>query len=221
MYAEYLPDALLATDTAGRYAAYKTGLAGRLPHPRRGAPQGEPARAPRARPRHRMSLALVRPCLNCGVDAEMASKVFYCVRCATLPRCSRCKRRGHHLPTCHWSRPTRRPVPVHCGVLTAEDFARFYDERYGHAVGYASKFLRLVDAEDVVQGVFLYTWRRLDTLPDLRPTRLFAWIKYAARHEVASAWRRRIIPLGVLDDVEAYSVRHERDRSLEMASPSR
>jgi HK97 family phage portal protein len=25
-YAEYLPDALLATDTAGRYAAYKTGL---------------------------------------------------------------------------------------------------------------------------------------------------------------------------------------------------
>jgi HK97 family phage portal protein len=26
MYAEYLPDALLATDTAGRYAAYKTGL---------------------------------------------------------------------------------------------------------------------------------------------------------------------------------------------------
>jgi HK97 family phage portal protein len=27
MYAEYLPDALLATDTAGRYAAYQTGLA--------------------------------------------------------------------------------------------------------------------------------------------------------------------------------------------------
>jgi len=26
MYAEYLPDALLATDTAGRYAAYKTGI---------------------------------------------------------------------------------------------------------------------------------------------------------------------------------------------------
>ena len=26
MYVEFLPDALLATDTAGRYAAYKTGL---------------------------------------------------------------------------------------------------------------------------------------------------------------------------------------------------
>lgn len=26
MYAEYLPDALLATDTAGRYAAYKLAL---------------------------------------------------------------------------------------------------------------------------------------------------------------------------------------------------
>jgi hypothetical protein len=28
MYVEYVPDALLATDTAGRYAAYKTGLEG-------------------------------------------------------------------------------------------------------------------------------------------------------------------------------------------------
>jgi phage portal protein BeeE len=27
LYAEYLPDALLMTDTAGRYAAYQTGLA--------------------------------------------------------------------------------------------------------------------------------------------------------------------------------------------------
>ena len=26
LYAEYLPDALLATDTQGRYQAYKTGL---------------------------------------------------------------------------------------------------------------------------------------------------------------------------------------------------
>jgi phage portal protein BeeE len=28
MYVEYVPDALLTTDTAGRYAAYKTGLEG-------------------------------------------------------------------------------------------------------------------------------------------------------------------------------------------------
>jgi hypothetical protein len=160
-------------------------------------------------------LVVTITCLNCTTVVEVPNKkVFYCPLCAHLPRCSRCKRRGHHLPTCHWSSPNRRPVPTFRGVLTPADFEQFYAERYRHAVAYASKFLGLVDAEDVVQDVFVYIFTRLDTLPDLRPTRLFAWVKFAAIHEKESAWRRRIIPCGALDDIEAHSVRSGRDREI-------
>jgi DNA-directed RNA polymerase specialized sigma24 family protein len=122
-------------------------------------------------------------------------------------------------PACHWSRPTRRPVPKFYGVLTQADFAQLYAERYGHAVGFASKFVGLVEAEDIVQNVFLYIiLARLDTLPDLRPTRLFAWVKYAARHEMKTAWRRHVALVEDLADVEEYGERHGRERSVQLVT---
>jgi DNA-directed RNA polymerase specialized sigma24 family protein len=81
------------------------------------------------------------------------------------------------------------------------DFERFYAERYRHAVAYAFKLCG-PEAEDIVQDVFLYVFRRLPTLPDLRPTRLFAWVKFAALARRHDAWHRHRVPADDLVEVE-------------------
>jgi hypothetical protein len=133
--------------------------------------------------------------------ARVERNLRYCPECRNKPRCYHCEHlegTGHSAACPVPTRGRRTPLPYQ-GVIDAETFLAVYRSQRDKAM----RTVRRVagpDAEDVVQQVALYLWRRLDTLKHLEPGLFFKCVWHeAVKVGRRSAWRRRAVALDLAD----------------------
>lgn len=108
------------------------------------------------------------------------------------------------------------------GVVSERELLDIYERKWWLAVRVAATICG-ADAEDVVQNVALYLWRRLDTLTAISAGFFIRSVKQKAIARKQSAWHRHMIPMAP-DDllvVEKFHVREGRERGGVRRCPCR
>jgi DNA-directed RNA polymerase specialized sigma24 family protein len=88
-------------------------------------------------------------------------------------------------------------------VVDAEEFVAVFLATYANAVRAAEAIVGVAEGEDAAMDAALYLWRRRDTLEAIRPRLFLIAARQRAHHHRLSAWRRHVVPVEDLVDVEA------------------
>lgn len=130
----------------------------------------------------------------------------YCLPCRSA-QCHTCQRHGgQHAPACPVGAGRGRvPLPYR-GVVSEPALLEIYANKRALAVRIAASICGR-DAEDVVQNVVFYLWRRLDTLTGLSVRFFLECVKQSALGRTRAAWRRRAVLSDDLVAVERRLVR--------------
>lgn len=137
----------------------------------------------------------------------------YCVACRAA-QCGTCQRHGgQHAPDCPVGAGRGRVALPYRGVVSEPALLEVYEHKWGVAVRVAATLCGPADAEDVVQDVAFYLWRRRDTLTEISPGFFIDAVKQKAIGRTRYAWRRRAILTDDLVAVERRLVRRATGRA--------
>lgn len=145
-------------------------------------------------------------------DVVDGRSLRYCAACRKKPRCYHCEHieGTGHSASCPVPLRGRRPVLPYQGLISEHDFVAVYTANYAKAVATIRRVCG-ADAEDVVQTVAVYFWRRLDTLTHLEADLFFKAVWHqAVKVGRRSAWRRHVVLSDDLVAAEHRQVRRAR-----------